>query len=159
MIKHARKALLGAAAAVVIALATAAPAQATDNGGDGNAQTDCSNGYTVAAATIYGSRGSTAGQPIGQVQLRWSYACGGNWSRVVLYGGLYSTPVNIQQEVDAEGRSAISDDTVSVPSGGTTAWTRYLRLANTQSTACAYVWLSGDFGTMNYHTNGAHVCA
>jgi hypothetical protein len=155
-----------AAAAAVVLTCTlgslaigAAPAQAADWGGNGNSA-NCANPITVASTPIYGSRGRTAGLVIGQLQLRWSWACHGNWSRVVLYGGMYSSPVTIEQRVESEGRSAgATEYGVRTGSAGTSAWTPYVWLANSQSTACAQVWLSSDFDTLNFHTNGARVCA
>jgi hypothetical protein len=144
--------------ALTASFATAAPVSAADAGGDGNASA-CTNGYTVKSAPIYGSRGVTAGKVIGEVQLRWSYACAGNWSRAVIYGGMYTSPVTVQQSIEAEGRYATSNDRVFTGTSGTSAWTPYLRLKNSQSRACATVHLSSDFGTLNFHTNGASVCA
>lgn len=157
-----RRALAGISTAAVLAfggLASATPAHAADWGGNGDPST-CTNAITAASKPIYGTRGPTAGKVIGQLQLRWSWSCHGNWSRVVLYGGMYTSPVTIEQRIEAEGRSAGANDyNVKTGTGGTSAWTPYLRLANSQSTACAQVWLSSDFGTLNYHTNGARVCA
>ncbi|MEU4568967.1 hypothetical protein [Micromonospora sp. NPDC023956] len=97
---------------------------------------------------------------IGELQLRWSWSCHGNWSRVLMYGGMYSSPVTVEQIVESEGRRAGSlDHEVRTGSGGTSAWSPYLRLVNSQSTACVQAWLSSDFGTLNFHTNGARVCA
>lgn len=31
--------------------------------------------------------------------------------------------------------------------------------SSVQSTACVQAWLSSDLDTLNFHTNGAHVCA
>jgi hypothetical protein len=141
-----------------VVLMGAAPAQATDFGGDGS-PTGCSNTSTVATAPIYGSRGHLAGLQIGELQLRWSWSCYGNWSRVVLYGGMYSSPVTVEQTVESEGRRAGANDFVITGSGGTSTWTPYIRLANSQSTACVQATLSSDFDTLNFHTNGAHLCA
>jgi hypothetical protein len=156
------KALTGIGMAAVLAvggLASAAPAQAADWGGNGD-PSSCTDAQIAASKPIYGTRGPTAGKVIGQLQLRWSWACHGNWSRVVLYGGMYTSPVTIEQRIEAEGRSAGANDyNVRTGTAGTSAWTPYLRLSNSQSTACAQVWLSSDFGTLNYHTNGARVCA
>jgi len=140
------------------ALVAAAPASATDWGGNGS-PTSCSGAYTVASQTIYGSRGKTAGQPIGQLELRWSSACYANWARVVLYGSLYSSPVNVEVSISAEGHSAGADDTFYVPAGGTTDWTPYIRLANSASAACVTGSISSDFDTLNYHTNGTSFCS
>ncbi|WP_395640029.1 hypothetical protein [Pseudolysinimonas sp.] len=154
-----KAALAVVALGVALPLMSASAAQATDWGGDGN-PTGCSSPYTVASQTIYGSRGSLNGVAIGQLELRWSWGCYANWSRVVLYGGMgYSDPVTIRQEVYAEGRSAISEDVVTVPAGGTSAWTRYLHLANSSSTACVSGSVSSNFGTLNFHTNGTSFCA
>lgn len=149
---------VGAAALVATFLVGGSAAQATDWGGDGS-PTGCTDGYTVKSATIYGSRGTTKGKPIGHVELRWSWKCHANWSRVVLYGGLYNNLVTVEQRVEAEGRKAGANDSVRPPAAGTTAWSPYLRLRNSQSRACAYATMSSDFGTLNFHTNGASVCA
>lgn len=146
------------AAGAVILLGTA-PAQASSFGGDGD-PSGCASPITVATAGVYGSRGHLAGLQIGQLQLRWSWSCHGNWSRVIMYGGMYASPVTVEQTVESEGRRAGSTDfNVRTGSGGTSAWSPYLRLANSQSTACVQVWLSSDFDTLNFHTNGARVCA
>ena len=145
-------------AAVFMTILGTAPAHATDSGGDGS-PTGCSNSYTVASRPIVGARGVTAGKVIGYLELRWSSACYANWSRVVLLGGLYSSPVTVHQEVRAEGRTAMSDDFgIRTGTGGTTAWTRYLRLRNSASTACVTTSVSSDFNTLNFHTVGASFC-
>jgi hypothetical protein len=151
--------LVVATVAAVVGISGAAPAQAADYGGNGDPSA-CAKAYTVKSAPIYGSRGTTAGKVIGWLELRWSSACYGNWSRVVLYGGLYSSPVSVEQRIEAEGRAAGSNDFLGrIPTSGTSAWTPYLRLANSQSTACVQAWVSSDFNTRNYHTNGARLCA
>ncbi|GAA3001721.1 hypothetical protein [Actinokineospora diospyrosa] len=157
--RRAAKALIAVSVVGAVSLMGAAPAQASDWGGDGDSA-GCASPITVATTAITGSRGKLAGKTIGELQLRWSWSCHGNWSRVVLYGGMYSTPVTVEQIVESEGRRAGSTDhNLRTGSGGTSAWTRYLRLANSQSRACAQAWLSSDFDTLNYHTNGARVCA
>lgn len=156
------RALIAAVTAILavgtVILMGAAPAQASDFGGDGN-PAGCASPITVAVAPIYGSRAHLSGLKIGELQLRWSWSCHGNWSRVVLYGGMYSSPVTVEQIVESEGRRAGANDYVSTGSAGTSAWSPYIRLANSQSTACAQAWLSSDFGTLNFHTNGARICA
>lgn len=145
-------------AAVLMTVLGTAPAHATDSGGDGS-PTGCANSYTVASRQIVGTRGVTAGKVIGYLELRWSSACYANWSRVVLLGGLYSSPVTVHQEVRAEGRTAMSDDYgIRTGTGGTTAWTRYLRLRNSASTACVTTSVSSDFNTLNFHTVGTSFC-
>ncbi|MFB6720533.1 hypothetical protein ACFCV3_10250 [Kribbella sp. NPDC056345] len=134
------------------------PAHATDWGGNGDPST-CASPITVATAGIYGSRGHLIGKKIGELQLRWSWSCHGNWARVVLYGGNYPDTVTVDQVVESEGRRAGANNVVHPGSGGATAWTPYIRLANSQSTACVQVSASSDFGTLNFHTNGARVCA
>ena len=157
-----RKKIAALASAALVAagvlVGVAAPAQAADWGGDGNPGVSCSGGYTVASAPIYGSRGHLNGVEIGQLELRWAWSCGGNWSRVVLYGGMYSDQVTIEQSIYSEGRSAGADDFVYVPSSGTSAWSPYLHLANSSSTACVTATVSSNFGTLNFHTNGASFC-
>ncbi len=143
----------------VLLMVNTTSASAVDWGGNGNPATSCPNGYTVKSAPLVGTRGPTAGKVIGHVQLRWSWACGGNWSRVVLYGGMYTNSVTVEQIVESEGRRAGAYDRVTPGSSGTSAWTPYLRLANSQSRACAQAWASSDFGTLNFHTVGARVCA
>lgn len=154
-----RGVIVSGAIAVGLVLMSATPAQASSFGGNGDPAT-CKNPVTVASTPIYASRSYLAGKQIGQLQIRWSWSCYGNWSRVVLYGGMYSSPVTVEQIVESEGRRAGSTDfSVRTGSAGTTAWTPYLRLANSRSTACVQVWLSSDFGTLNFHTNGARICS
>ena len=160
--RRSARALIAAGAAIVAAgsviLIGTAPAQAVDSGGDGN-PANCANTTTVATAPIYGTRAHLAGLKIGELQLRWSWSCHGNWSRVVLYGGMYSNSVTVEQAVESEGRRASAYDTnVYTGSGGTSAWSPYIRLANSQSRACVRASLSSDFGTLNFHTNGTSFC-
>ncbi|MCM0621781.1 hypothetical protein [Nocardioides bruguierae] len=136
------------------------PASAADFGGNGNPATSCSNAYTVKSAPLVGSRGPTRGKVVGVLQLRWSWTCHGNWSRVVLYGNSgYSDTVNVEQIVESEGRRAGANDWIRPGSSGASSWTPFIRLANSQSTACVQAWASSDFNTLNYHTIGARVCA
>lgn len=133
-------------------------ANAEDRGGDGDPRS-CAGAYVAASRPIMGSRGPTAGKVIGQLELRYSPACQANWSRVVLYGRMYSTPVNIEQEIKAEGRAALSTDfNLRTGDAGVSSWSRYIRLNNPQSQACVRTSVSSDFGTLNFHTNGASEC-
>src|SRR4051794_38036465 len=79
---------------LIAGLVTAAPASAQDYGGDGNPAVDCPNGYTVASANIVEN-----GTVIGLVEMRWSWACSGNWTRTTsyigarnLYSEIYASP-------------------------------------------------------------------
>jgi len=150
--------LLTAVSAIAMVMTAAAPAHAIDWGGDGDSAT-CDSPFTVVSKPIYGSRGNLIGKKIAELQMRWSWSCHGNWSRVVLDGGNYPDMVTVEQVVESEGKNARSVDSVTPGSGGATAWTRYVRLANSESYACVQAWLSSDFGTPNFHTNGARVCA
>lgn len=136
-------------------------ASSTYQGGDGD-PSGCASAYTVKSAPIYGQRGITAGKQIGVLELRYSAACRANWSRVTLYQQNFSgsNPILIQQDLNTEGRWTTSSDyDLSVRNGSVTAWGRYIRLNNVNSTACAQTWVSSNFGTLNYHTVGARVCA
>jgi len=147
---------LGLAAASLVAVNP--PVAAADWGGNGS-PTVCTDGYTVAQQPIYGTRGPTKGVLLGWVQLRWSNMCYANWSRVVLIGtGAYRDAVTVEQQIRAEGRAAGANDLVRPYPNGSITWTPYLRLANSASYACAQAWLSSNFGTLNYHTNGGQVC-
>ena len=152
-------AALTSLAVIAASMVAASPAQATDWYGDGD-PSGCANPYTVKSAPIYGTRGPTAGQLIGYVEIRWSWSCYANWTRVIVLGSRsYSNTVTVEEGIRAEGRSAISVDNVRPGTAGTSAWTRYLRLRDSGSPACAYASLSSDFGTLNFHTVGASVCA
>lgn len=162
--KRAHRLLVGlvGAAIALSGLTVASPAVAASSsyqGGDGD-PSGCANAYTVASAPIHGKRGVTAGRQIGVLELRYSAACRANWSRVVLYRQSFASPVTIQQDLNTEGRwTTTSDFGLSVQSGSVTAWGRYIRLRNVNSKACVQAWVSSDFGTLNYHTVGASVCA
>lgn len=152
-------------AAVVVSCMLALPAlfgsalaHAEDRGGDGDPRS-CANAYVAASRPIVGSRGPTAGKVIGQLELRYSAVCQANWSRVVLFGRMYPSPVTIEQEIKAEGRTALSTDfNLRNGDGGVASWSRYIRLNNPQSQACVRASVSSDFGTLNFHTNGASYC-
>lgn len=74
-LRRSTKALIAAVTAILVVgaviLMGAAPAQASDFGGDGN-PAGCENPITVTTAPIYGSRAHLAGKKIGELQLRWS---------------------------------------------------------------------------------------
>ncbi|MFH8252825.1 DUF2690 domain-containing protein [Microbacterium sp. B2969] len=153
--------LLGVAIALSgVAVASPAVAASTSyQGGDGDPST-CTNAYTVKSAPIYGQRGVTAGKQIGVLELRYSSGCRANWSRVTLYQQSFTSPILIQQDLNTEGRwTTTSDYGLSVRYNPVTKWGRYIRLQNVNSTACVQTWISSDFGTLNYHTVGARVCA
>ena len=153
---------LGSAAvstAVAVGVLSGGAAQAATSGGDGD-PSGCASPVTYASTPIYGSRGSLAGVKLGELQLRWSWSCYANWSRVVLYGNTNRSSVTVEQVVQVEGRSTSeSDFQVATFAQGATRWTPYLRVASSASVTCAQAWVSSDFGTQNFHTNGARVCA
>lgn len=119
MTPHTRKRLrlVGAATLIGAALCTPATASATDYGGNGNPATDCSGGYTVASAQVVYDF-----QTVGLVELRWSAACQGNWTRTTSYIG--SRPLYSQIYVQA-------NETVKASAGDTATshFTPYLRVA------------------------------
>lgn len=158
MTKHPIK----SAAITLISLAAAAalfspPAAARDWGGDG-LPSNCGNSWTVKSVPIKGNKGRVNGQVIGYLELRWSEDCHANWSRVTLYGGLYSDNVTVEQTISSEGRSATSIDFVHPGTSGTTTWTPMVRLTNRDSTACVSAWVSSDFGTPVFGTTGERFC-
>lgn len=126
-------------------------------GGDGS-PSSCKDPYTVASTPLYGERGPTRGEIIGHLELRWSNECHANWSRVILYGGMYSDPVTVEQNIWAEGRAAGDTDFIEIGKSGTSAHTPMLTLRDSRSAACIQAWVSSDFGTPNFHTVGARFC-
>ncbi|ALE05558.1 hypothetical protein AL755_08785 [Arthrobacter sp. ERGS1:01] len=165
MFKNWKTAVLAGMVAASFGVLSAVPAQAassTSFGGNGD-PSGYSNAMTVESVKsvgIYGQRGVTMGKEIGKLEIRWSLGCYGNWARVVLYSQSFPSPVTIEQTIAAEGRQAGSTAFgVSIRNTTASAWTPYLRLANSQSTACANAWLSSDFGTPNIHTVRAGLCA
>lgn len=130
---------------------------ANDWGGDGD-PSSCKDPYTVASTPLYGKRGPTRGEIIGHLELRWSNECHANWSRVILYGGMYSDPVTIEQNIQAETKAAGAMDFVKIGKPGTSAHTPMLILNDSKSAACVQAWVSSDFGTPNFHTVGARFC-
>ena len=132
-------------------------AAAREWGGDG-LPSNCGNSWTVKSVPIKGNKGRVDGQIIGTLELRWSEDCHANWSRVTLYGGLYSDDVTVEQEIFSEGRSATSIDFVHPGTSGTVTWTPMIRLENRDSTACVITWVSSDFGTPVFGTTGERFC-
>lgn len=120
----------------------ASNASATDVGGNGNPAVSCPNGYTVKSANIYRSGTNTV---IGQVEIRWSWACSGNWTRTTSYLGvrhLFSTIAYPSGSPYAYG-----DDY-----GYSQNWSPYIRVASNQ-TMCATGWIEDN----GWHS--ATVCA
>ncbi|CRK57721.1 hypothetical protein [Alloactinosynnema sp. L-07] len=126
--------------AIMAMVGTALPASATDVGGDGNPAVDCPNGYTVASRTI-----ERNGQVIGTVEMRWSWACSGNWTRTTSYIGARQLRSGINtQPFD---RHTYGDD-YAVQN-----WSPYRRVAPTQS-MCSY----GQIIDENGYGWGMHFC-
>ncbi len=113
---------------------TAGTASATDVGGDGNPNNSCPNGYTVTSAPI-----TKAGQTIGLVEMRWSWGCGGNWTRTTSYIGAR----RLQSHIDTnpwDGRDTYGDDFA------TQNWSPFRRVAPTQPMCSAgYIEDGGTF--------------
>ncbi|MGW2477042.1 hypothetical protein [Streptomyces sp. NPDC001665] len=97
-------------------LGAAPQAAATDYGGDGNPAVGCGGGQTIASANIV-----NAGTVVGIVELRWSWACGGNWTRTTSYVG--TKTLESYTEVPRTGRNSRAVDV------GTSNWSPYLRVA------------------------------
>lgn len=154
-----RRTVSAAVASALIAVAMSSPAVArADQGGDGDPR-GCAGAYVVASRPLTGDRGPTRGKVIGYLELRWSSPCHANWARVVLFGGMYSSVVTLEQEITVEGRTARAGDyQIKTGKNGTSAWTPYVRLNNPKSTACVSAWASSDFDSLNFHTVGAHFC-
>lgn len=100
----------------------ASNASATDIGGNGNPAVSCPNGYTVKSANIYRN-----GAVIGKVEMRWSWACSGNWTRTTSYIGATHLYSRIQKN-PWDGTYAIGDDY-----GYAQNWSPYLRVSPSQS--------------------------
>lgn len=132
---------LAISATAVLALGTPS-AHATDYGGDGNPASGCTGGYTVASAPVVYD-----GNTVGLVELRWSAACGGNWTRTTSYIGardLYSK-VYLQND---PGLAATSFDTA------TSHFTRYIRV-NPSDRVCAF----GQVNVGGATARSAEVCS
>ncbi|CRK57720.1 hypothetical protein [Alloactinosynnema sp. L-07] len=137
--------LVNIVSAVAVAMAglivTTGTAAATDVGGDGNPANVCPNGYTVASAPILRN-----GQTIGLVEMRWSWTCGGNWTRTTSYIGARQ----LQSMIDTnpwDGRETWADDYA------TQNWSPFRRVAPSQG-MCSNGFIE-DGGAL-YH---ASICA
>jgi len=106
-------------ALAISGLVAAVPASATDSGGDGN-PVNCANAQPVASVPIIGGNGAT----IGLVEMRWSAACSGNWTRTTSYIGNQRLVSVI--ETSPYTRQAVGDDYA------TSNWSPYLRVAPSQ---------------------------
>lgn len=137
-----RRSLVAAVATTAAALlATAPAAHAEDIGGNGNPAVACPNAQTIATTNILRD-----GAVIGRVEMRWSSACSGNWTRTTSLIGAH--------ELDSSIRVA--------PSGSPIAWgidvatqnfSPYLRVAPTQRMCSFGAIVIGDL-----HYN-AEVCS
>ncbi|WP_328917521.1 MULTISPECIES: hypothetical protein [unclassified Streptomyces] len=133
---------VAAAALVGAGLLGAAPdAAATDSGGDGNPAVDCANGQTIASASI-----TNAGVVVGLVEMRWSWACSGNWTRTTSYVG--SKTLESYTEAPRTGQNSLAVDV------GTSNWSPYLRVAPSER-VCSWgrVYLADNLRV------GATVCS
>ncbi|NEC68751.1 hypothetical protein [Streptomyces sp. SID9727] len=111
-----RTAIAAAALLCTGVLGAAPEAAAADYGGDGNPSADCAGGQTIASANIV-----NAGTVVGVVEMRWSWACSGNWTRTTSYVG--TKTLESYTEVPRTGRNSRAVDT------GTSNWSPYLRVA------------------------------
>lgn len=117
----------------VLRATAAAPAAAQDGGGNGNPYYDCPNGYTVASSNI-----TRNGAIVGKVELRWSLACGDNWTRTTSHANPYS---NLQYD-PWNGISAWATDTASA------SWSPYLVISPTAPARPA--WRLGAACTLSW---------
>ncbi|GAA1957417.1 hypothetical protein [Kitasatospora viridis] len=142
---HTKTATVLAAAALIgaAALSAAPAASATDSGGDGNPATDCPGGYTVASTSIHDYNGAV----VGLVEMRWSAACSGNWTRVTSYIGSYHLEAEIGEGADYTP-SAIANDTA------TQNFTPYLRVSPSQ-----YMCSLGTIAVTNDIQYTAQICS
>jgi hypothetical protein len=91
------------AASVTLAGGLMGGTASADVGGNGNPYNDCPNGQTIASANIYQN-----GSVIGLVELRWSWACSGNWTRTTSYIGAKTLISEVWK--DPSGGYAMGDD-------------------------------------------------
>jgi hypothetical protein len=134
---------VGVTAAVALATmcGVTATASATDVGGDGNPAVDCANGYTVASRPI-----ERNGQTIGLVEMRWSWACSGNWTRTTSYIGARNLRSGINTQPFDDSFTYADDYAVQ-------NFSPYRRVASTQS-MCSY----GTIIDENGYGWGMHFC-
>ncbi|MDH6108831.1 hypothetical protein P3T36_002249 [Kitasatospora sp. MAP12-15] len=143
-IGHKAATILASAAMIGAALVGGAPsASATDSGGNGNPATDCPNGSTVASTNIYDYNGAV----VGLVEMRWSAACSGNWTRVTSKYGAYHLEAVIGEGVNYDP-GAVANDIA------TQNFTPYLRVAPSQ-----YMCSLGTIAVTNDIQYTAQVCS
>lgn len=110
---------------------SAGAASAADTGGNGNPLASCPNAYTVASAPI-----TSGGRQVGLVELRWSWACSGNWARTTSYVGVRTLTSVIQIGVPPYNPVATGQDNAAQN------FSPFLRVAPTQR-MCAHGYIAG----------------
>lgn len=144
--------LLGASAAAVLAVgglaAAAADASASDWGGYANPAVGCGSNYVVAAAPVYTSQLSNGmSLYIGELQVKWSYGCPGNYARFAAAGGINPNWIGISIHAQASPYNKAGADETNTR----IAYTRVIALARSSDRVCAYLDV-----TLNVQGQPAH---
>ena len=125
-----------AALTVIGLVAPAGPAAASDWGGYANpASAQCGSNYVVTSAPVYATVANGYGLYVGDLQLKWSNGCPGNYARFAAAGGIYPSwiGISVQAQVSPYNKAGADEDNVRV------AWTRVIALARSSDRVCAYL--------------------
>lgn len=149
------RALLAALAfGLAIPLLSAAPANASDWGGYANPASGCGSNYVVKQVPVYTSVVNGSALYVGQLQIKWSNGCPGNYARFAAAGGVHPSWIGISIHAQASPYNKAGADETNTD----VAYTRVISLAHSSDAVCAYVDLYVQFYGQTTHA-GAATCA
>ncbi len=146
---------VSALAVIAVVLAPASAANASDWGGYANpASAGCGSNYVVKQVPVYTSVVNGNQLYVGQLQIKWSYGCPGNYARFAAAGGVHPSWIGISIHAQASPYNQAGADETNVD----IAYTRVISLAHSYDTVCAYVDLYVQFYGQTTHAGGS-TCA
>lgn len=134
-----RRRSLAACAAGVLAIgglsASAGTASASDWGGYADPGYGCGSNYVVSSAPVYAPLSNGTSLYVGNLEVKWSNGCPGNYARFAAAGGIYPTWIGISIHAQASPYNKAGAD----ESNTRVAYTRVIALARSSDRVCAYL--------------------
>jgi hypothetical protein len=152
--RHLAVAFIAGVLALGAALTPAGAANASDWGGFANpADGSCGSNYVVKQVPVYSDVVNGQALYVGDLQIKWSNGCPGNYARFAAAGGVYPSwiGISIQAQASPYNKAGADENNVRI------AYTRVIQLANSSNQVCAYVDMYVPYGGKTHA--GKSVCA
>lgn len=126
-------AVVAAAAIVVSALVSGAPASASDWGGYADPAA-CGSNFVVKSVPV-SYMGTTRGYTVGTLEIKWSNGCPGNYARYVAASGYMPRAIamSIHAQASPFNKAGTNEEFKTV------AYTKVIKLARSSDRVCTYL--------------------